>query len=354
MITTQSLDVLSRAGEQLRTFPGCARLIVTLCTVSVLAAVFMNFRLARGPRAVRAKRNSIVETGSMLAFFVAFYLLIRLRIGVHEIPGVYYPLAVGGLLLLVIGAAVNIMGRFALGRNWGNQVIIYEDHSLVTGGIYHLVRHPLYASLIWMFLGAALVFQNWAALLATVLLFLPGMYYRGKQEEKALEARFPDYDRYRNTTGMFFPIAMGQETVTVPAPAFAFCRFSLTGALWLALLLHNIWLVVAVFVIVVVSVISKVQYSPMVQLYEQTLLRLFPAQSYVALDVPAMRFAHTSGALMALGVIFTLLLAPGAGWYALAGFCMIKTISAIGFCPASKLFVCLRNGGCCALTRAMR
>jgi hypothetical protein len=67
-----------------------------------------------------------------------------------------------------------------------------------------------------------------------------------------------------------------------------------------------------------------------------------------------MRFAHASGALMALAVIFTLLAAPGAGWPCLAVFCVIKTIAAFGFCPASKLFVCMRNGGCCALTKAMR
>jgi hypothetical protein len=33
------------------------------------------------------------------------------------------------------------------------------------------------------------------------------------------------------------------------------------------------------------------------------------------------------------------------------GFCLLKTITAAGYCPASKLFVCMKNGGCCALTR---
>jgi protein-S-isoprenylcysteine O-methyltransferase Ste14 len=351
MITTQSIDTISRAVQELKSFEGCARLIVTLCTISVLTAVFTNFQLARGSRAIRAKRKSVVETGSMLAFFFGFYALIRLRIGVHEIPGSYYPMAIVGLLLLVLGAAVNIKGRFALGRNWGNQVIIYEDHSLVTGGIYRIVRHPLYASLIWMFLGASLVFQNWAALLATVLIFLPGMYYRAQQEEKALAAQFPGFKEYRNQTGMFFPMAMGPETVRVPAQAFAFCRISLTALVWIAFFLHSIWLVVAVFLILVLSVIVKVQRSPMIQLYQQTVLRFFPAQSYAWLDVPAMRFAHGFGALMSLAIILTILIAPGAGWDALAGFGMIKTISAFGFCPASKLFVCMRNGGCCALSK---
>ena len=350
-IISQPIDLLHRLVQELQTFEGCARLIVAFCTVSVLTAVFINFQLARRAHTVRNERPSFVKTGSMLVFFVIIYLLIRLRIGVYDLPAIDYPVAIGGLVLVVLGAVVNIMGRFALGRNWGNQVIIYHDHTLVIGGVYCLVRHPLYAGLIWMFIGASLVFQNWASLLATVFIFIPAMYYRGKLEENALVAQFSNYTEYRDRTGMFFPISMGPEVVQVPRPAFAFCRISLTVILWVALYFHSVWLVAAVFTILGLSVISKVQRSPMIQLYQQTILRLFPTQHYVFLDVPAMRFAHAMGAAMAFAVIVTMLAAPQAGWYCLAGFCVLKTTAALGFCPASKLFVCMRKGGCCALTK---
>jgi protein-S-isoprenylcysteine O-methyltransferase Ste14 len=351
IIASQSTDVLGRLAGELQTFEGCARLLVTLCTVSVLTAVFVNFMLAREGHAVHSWRRSAVATGSMLAFFVGIYFLIRLRIGAHEIPGIYYPAAIIGLIVLILGTAMNILGRFALGRNWGNQVVIYQDHTLVTGGVYRIVRHPLYAGLIWMFIGASLVFQNWIALLATIFIFLPGVYYRAKQEEKALLAQFPTYADYRNQTGMFFPISMGPEVAQIPRPAFAFCRISLTALLWIAFCLHSVWLVAAVFFILALSVILKVQRSPMIQLYQQTALRLFPTQHHEYLDVPAMRFAHGMGAAMSLAVVLTMLAAPRAGWYCLLALCILKTIAALGFCPASKLFVCMRNGGCCALTR---
>jgi protein-S-isoprenylcysteine O-methyltransferase Ste14 len=350
-IASQSTDILGRLTQELQTFEGCARLLVTLCTVSVLTAVFINFMLAREGHAVHSRRKSAVATGSMLAFFAGVYWLIRLRIGACEISAIYYPAAILGLVLLLLGTAVNLMGRFALGRNWGNQVIIYQDHTLVTGGIYRIVRHPLYAGLIWMFIGASLVFQNWIALSATMFVFLPGMYYRGKQEEKALLAQFPTYADYRNQTGMFFPISMGPEIARIPRPAFAFCRISLTALLWIALCFHSVWMVGGVFSILVLSVISKVQRSPMIQLYQQTVLRLFPTQHYEFLDVPAMRFAHGMGAAMSLAVVLAMLAAPQAGWYCLMALCILKTIAAMGFCPASKLFVCMRNGGCCALTK---
>ncbi len=354
LITSSPIDIPGRLVQELQTFPGCARLIVTFCTVSVLTAVFINFQLARRSHSIRSERPSLVKTGSMLAFFAVSYLLIRFRLGVYEIPAMGFPMAIAGLALLVLGTTVNILGRFALGRNWGNQVIIYRDHSLVTGGAYRYVRHPLYASLIWMFIGASLVFQNWAALLAALFIFVPAMYYRGKLEEQALIAQFPDYAEYRDRTGMFFPISMGPEVVQIPRPAFAFCRISLTVILWVALCLHSVWLVAVVFAILALSVVLKVQYSPMIQLYQQTILRVCPTQHYVFLDVPAMRFAHGMGTVMAFAVMVAMLVDPQVGWYCLAVFCLLKTTAALGFCPASKLFVCLRKGGCCALTRASR
>jgi len=188
-------------------------------------------------------------------------------------------------------------------------------------------------------------------LAATFLIFFPGVYFRGKQEEKALVSQFPEYVAYRSRTGMFFPLAMGPETARVPKPAFAFCRLSLTLLLWLALWFNTVWLVAAVFAILALSAILKVHRSPMIQLYQQTVLRLRPTWHYELLDVPAMRFAHTLGALMALAVVLAMLANPRVGWYCLLAFCLLKTVTAAGYCPASKLFACMKNGGCCALTR---
>jgi hypothetical protein len=144
---------------------------------------------------------------------------------------------------------------------------------------------------------------------------------------------------------------MEPEIVQVPRPAFAFCRVSLTVLLWTALWLHIAWLVFAVSGILLLSALLKVHRSPMIVLYRQTFLRLWPTERSEFLDVSAMRFAHGLGAGLALVTALTLHFRPGAGWWVLLGFCVLKTVSACGFCPASKLFVCLRKGGCCALTR---
>ena len=147
---------------------------------------------------------------------------------------------------------------------------------------------------------------------------------------------------------------MEPEVVQVPRPAFAFCRISLTVLLWLALALRQPWLVLAVATILVFSALLKAHRSPMIVLYTQTFQRLFPSERFEFLDVAAMRFAHSMGAALALATWIALHFNPGAGHWMLLGFCVLKTVSACGFCPASKLFVCLRKGGCCALTRRPR
>jgi protein-S-isoprenylcysteine O-methyltransferase Ste14 len=75
----------------------------------------------------------------------------------------------------------------------------------VQKGAYRIVRHPLYASLIWVFYGASIVYLNYYAFLLNTFVFIPFMYYRAKQEEELLEKEFSDYNKYTLNVGMFFP-----------------------------------------------------------------------------------------------------------------------------------------------------
>ena len=143
----------------------------------------------------------------MFLFFLFYYFLLRQGIGMIRMDNLTLKivLTVFGLLLLIIGCITNVMGRFALGKNWANQIKIYKDQTLVKTGVYSIVRHPLYASLIWMFYGGSLVFMNYAGFLANTFIFIPFMYYRAKQEEKLLSKTFKDYEKYKKEVGMFFP-----------------------------------------------------------------------------------------------------------------------------------------------------
>ena len=181
--------------------------IICLCVIVLFLAVFIDFAMYSGAKKVQKEKKSIVETGTMTLFFFIFYLILRSEIGrlVLSSGSIKDLLMIVGTLMIISGCIINVKGRFNLGKNWANQIKIYQEQSLVQAGMYKIVRHPLYASIILMFYGACLVYRNFVALLSVSLIFIPFMYYRARQEELLLTQRFPQYEEYRQNTGMFFP-----------------------------------------------------------------------------------------------------------------------------------------------------
>jgi protein-S-isoprenylcysteine O-methyltransferase Ste14 len=104
-----------------------------------------------------------------------------------------------------VGCFANIFGRINLGRNWANHIKIYEEHTFVKRGVYKIVRHPLYSSIMLMFFGACMVYRSLLGFFSVVLVFIPFMFYRAKQEEFLLIQAFGEYNDYIKSTGMFFP-----------------------------------------------------------------------------------------------------------------------------------------------------
>ena len=185
-------------------FSFLADAVTALCVLTMLAAIVVNFLNTNQPREFK-ERRSPVATASMTAFFVLLYLTIRFRWSAFDCSGLIIFRSFG-LALMLFGAAFNVWGRFYLKTNWADHVRIYADQTLITTGPYRIVRHPLYASLIWMFYGAAIAYLNPLAAIENTLIFIPAMIYRSNLEERALQETFDDqYSDYRKKTGRFFP-----------------------------------------------------------------------------------------------------------------------------------------------------
>lgn len=135
----------------------------------------------------------------------------------------------------------------------------------------------------------------------------------------------------------------------VPKNAFVFCRYSVAALVWAALLLQNVWILAAVFVILTASAILTVRRAPMIVLWNSTLGHALPSEEDV-LNIKAMRFAHGMGAMMALIGLSLVFHGNPFAWWFVGLFAVLKTTSALGWCPAYKLWGCLSEGGCCALT----
>ncbi len=142
--------------------------------------------------------------------------------------------------------------------------------------------------------------------------------------------------------------------VTITAGSFAFCRYSVAVLLWLSIILQLKELVIAVFVIMVLSVLLKVRRAPLIVLYRQTIDRIFPSRP-VTVDERGIRFAHMVGAVVSLMCIITLYVGrPLAGWILTGFLAVLKTSSALGFCSALKIYNCMNNGTCCRVGKLAR
>jgi protein-S-isoprenylcysteine O-methyltransferase Ste14 len=112
-----------------------------------------------------------------------------------------------GLVLLVASTVFTIWARLSLGTMWSSTVVAREGHELRTDGPYAIVRHPIYAGILGMLLGSALLdgFGNWTlALIGGGLLVL----LRVRAEERLMAEVFQDeYERYRRRVPALIPLS---------------------------------------------------------------------------------------------------------------------------------------------------
>ncbi len=80
-----------------------------------------------------------------------------------------------------------------------------KEHKLVTNGIYHWVRHPLYTIGSSMFISFGMMADNWFIAALGVLAFI-AMAVRTPKEEANLIEKFGDeYREYMKRTGRYLP-----------------------------------------------------------------------------------------------------------------------------------------------------
>jgi len=168
-----------------------AEIGLILALTIMLINNFLNEKLE-----AESDNKSWVATWSMVLPFVLNWWLIRGSNGNNPI----------GLFIVNIGLIANILGRYQLGSNWGDQARVYKDHKLVISGLYKYVRHPMYGSLLLVLVGMAVQFQNVFALIMSLVIFLPMIIYRAQIEEKLLIGKFGDkYKNYAINKKRFIP-----------------------------------------------------------------------------------------------------------------------------------------------------
>jgi protein-S-isoprenylcysteine O-methyltransferase Ste14 len=110
--------------------------------------------------------------------------------------------------LTLAGLLFCVWARVYLGRNWSGTVTLKEDHELVTGGPYRLVRHPIYTGLLLAVVGSAAARGNLAAA-AAIVLTAAALWRKLRMEESWMREQFgAHYQSYSRRVAALIPFVL--------------------------------------------------------------------------------------------------------------------------------------------------
>ncbi|MGA9486653.1 MAG: isoprenylcysteine carboxylmethyltransferase family protein [Methylocella sp.] len=180
----------------------------TLTSVAIVtfvlagAALFSSGNLSSGVREDRGNRWIFVPL-AVISVLSAYLPAYTDRLDVWTIDGDATRWL--GLALYTVGGVLRIWPVFVLGRRFSGLVAIQPGHTLVTSGIYGIIRHPSYLGLLVGALGWGLAFRSSVGVLLAVIT-VPVILARIRAEEALLHTQFgAEYDAFRARTSRLIP-----------------------------------------------------------------------------------------------------------------------------------------------------
>ena len=104
----------------------------------------------------------------------------------------------------------------ALGKNWSLALVTKEEHTLVSSGPYHSVRHPMYTAIFLQSLASFLLSANWVIGLAGLGTSILCVARVGEEEALMVDEFGDQYRDYMERTGRFLPLVNAQAYVFGP------------------------------------------------------------------------------------------------------------------------------------------
>jgi protein-S-isoprenylcysteine O-methyltransferase Ste14 len=165
-------------------------------------ALFSSGNLSSGEREDRGNRWVLAAFG-VIGLLLAYILAYTDRIEFWTLDGDAVRWL--GVVLFAVGGALRIWPVFVLGHRFSGLVAIQPGHTLVTSGVYGVIRHPSYLGLLVNSLGWALAFRSGVGVLLTALT-IPPLVARMRAEETLLRTQFGgEYDAYCRRTSRLIP-----------------------------------------------------------------------------------------------------------------------------------------------------
>lgn len=108
------------------------------------------------------------------------------------------------IIIQVLAVGLMIWARLTFGMRSFNASANTTKGELVTNGPYRWFRHPIYASIIYFFIGSLIAFPT-VEVFSVVFLISTGLFVRMLLEEKSLSATYNGYTAYCKKTKRIIP-----------------------------------------------------------------------------------------------------------------------------------------------------
>jgi protein-S-isoprenylcysteine O-methyltransferase Ste14 len=111
-----------------------------------------------------------------------------------------------GIFFAGLAVALSWTGIRSLGKQLRIQAGLYADHELVRSGPYRIVRHPIYAGMLSMFLAVALIWGAWILSAIGLAFMIVGTEIRVRLEDGLLASRFGhQFQEFKASTAAYIP-----------------------------------------------------------------------------------------------------------------------------------------------------
>lgn len=140
----------------------------------------------------KESQQKTVVALSALMFLVSFVLAgLDYRYGWTSLPSWMVWTATGIMLLSYLMYAEVMRENAYLSRT----IEVQEDQKVIDTGLYGIVRHPMYSATVFLFLSMPLILGSMMSFVV-MLLYIPIINARIKNEEKVLSEGLPGYKEY--------------------------------------------------------------------------------------------------------------------------------------------------------------
>lgn len=180
-----------------------ARIALVAVTVALtVASLFSGGNISPGEREDRGNRW-VLAVFTVLGLLGAYVPAWTDRMEVWTLDGDTVRWL--GVVIFTLGGGLRLWPVFVLGRRFSGLVAIQPGHTLVTDGIYGVIRNPSYVGLLAGALGWALAFRSGIGVVLALLNLVP-LVARIRAEERLLADQFgAEYEAYRRRTWRLVP-----------------------------------------------------------------------------------------------------------------------------------------------------